>query len=296
MIFKGNAISINHMDFAHDCSSRNRDIAEETLWRSQFVEGEIPLSEDISTDYIEEMKSKGYVGLYLPDEDDADYSYYNHIVTMSQGDKEEMLKKAKAGSYYNGWRPYCLKCDFGGRMEERNYGFQCPKCGNTIGWNLHYIRIPEFKRTSKPNKDIQQFLAGIVAFTGYDIDAEIDRMATNNRKNKKEKPSQSVDEKISKLNAAEAKRLRKKNKTVSPKLDYQKYSFTLDEVLMFAYNKGENKIYSLSGSYCGEYCVWPDGNFCLKEDIEEYSWKSDDYVIIKVIEENPHSENCLELQ
>ena len=26
-------------------------------------------------------------------------------------------------------------------------------------------------------------------------------------------------------------------------------------------------------------CVWPDGTMCDLEDIEEYSWMSDDYAI-----------------
>jgi hypothetical protein len=29
-------------------------------------------------------------------------------------------------------------------------------------------------------------------------------------------------------------------------------------------------------------CVWPDGDWCHKTSLEEYSWKSDDYSIIHV--------------
>ena len=32
------------------------------------------------------------------------------------------------------------------------------------------------------------------------------------------------------------------------------------------------------------FCVWPDGDWCRFEDIQEYSWKSDDY---RLQEEHP---------
>ena len=32
-------------------------------------------------------------------------------------------------------------------------------------------------------------------------------------------------------------------------------------------------------------CAWPDGTWCLKEDIEEYTHMSDDYFIVSVPEE-----------
>ena len=35
------------------------------------------------------------------------------------------------------------------------------------------------------------------------------------------------------------------------------------------------------------YCVWPDGTYCLKEDLAEYSWKSDDYEILTDAEYDP---------
>jgi len=31
-------------------------------------------------------------------------------------------------------------------------------------------------------------------------------------------------------------------------------------------------------------CVWPDGTWCHWDDIEEYSWKSDDYDLIQISE------------
>lgn len=27
--------------------------------------------------------------------------------------------------------------------------------------------------------------------------------------------------------------------------------------------------------------LWPDGDWCLLEDLEDYSWKSDDYEVLK---------------
>lgn len=32
-------------------------------------------------------------------------------------------------------------------------------------------------------------------------------------------------------------------------------------------------------------CVWPDETWCFQDDIEEYSWKSDDYIIYHVPDE-----------
>jgi len=31
-----------------------------------------------------------------------------------------------------------------------------------------------------------------------------------------------------------------------------------------------------------EICVWADGTWCFKEDIEQYSWMSDDYAILRI--------------
>lgn len=36
------------------------------------------------------------------------------------------------------WTPYCLKASCG-RMEKRDYGFECPKCKNKVGNNMHKI-------------------------------------------------------------------------------------------------------------------------------------------------------------
>lgn len=28
--------------------------------------------------------------------------------------------------------------------------------------------------------------------------------------------------------------------------------------------------------------VWPDGTWCYREDLEQYSWMSDDYIVLPV--------------
>lgn len=63
----------------------------------------------------------------------------NHTA-LSDSERLEMLKKAKGGTWYDGWHPYCGMCSYNGRMIGRDYGFQCPKCGNMIGWNLMRLK------------------------------------------------------------------------------------------------------------------------------------------------------------
>ena len=29
-----------------------------------------------------------------------------------------------------------------------------------------------------------------------------------------------------------------------------------------------------------DFCVWPDGTWCLRRDLAEYTWLSDDYLVI----------------
>ena len=59
---------------------------------------------------------------------------------LSSEQKLETLKLAKGGTWYDGWKPYCLMCSYGGRMDERKFGFQCPKCKNMIGWDLTRLK------------------------------------------------------------------------------------------------------------------------------------------------------------
>lgn len=48
----------------------------------------------------------------------------------------EILKEAKPGTWYDGWKPYCLKCSTYNRMIEMPYGFRCVACCNMIGFDL----------------------------------------------------------------------------------------------------------------------------------------------------------------
>jgi len=50
--------------------------------------------------------------------------------------KEQMLKNAKPGTWYDDWKPYCMMCETFKRMEQHDYGFKCTCCGNMIGWDL----------------------------------------------------------------------------------------------------------------------------------------------------------------
>lgn len=54
-------------------------------------------------------------------------------------EQKEIVKKAKAGTWYEGWTPYCLKCSTTERMVEFQHGFRCVACNNHINWDLtHY--------------------------------------------------------------------------------------------------------------------------------------------------------------
>lgn len=59
---------------------------------------------------------------------------------LSEEEKLSRLKKAKGGTWYDGWRPYCLNCSTSERMVATNYGFKCLCCGNLIGFNLTRLK------------------------------------------------------------------------------------------------------------------------------------------------------------
>ena len=56
--------------------------------------------------------------------------------------KLALLKEAKGGTWYDGWRPFCVQtvvpCS-SPRMISMPYGFRCPDCGNMIGWNCERL-------------------------------------------------------------------------------------------------------------------------------------------------------------
>lgn len=59
---------------------------------------------------------------------------------LSPEEKVAQLKVAKGGTWYDGWRPYCMafpssKQCTSPRMKQEKYGFRCPDCGNMIGWD-----------------------------------------------------------------------------------------------------------------------------------------------------------------
>jgi hypothetical protein len=55
---------------------------------------------------------------------------------LSNDEKLKRIKEAKGGTWYDGWKPYCLVCSTMSRMVEQTYGFKCNHCGNVIGFNL----------------------------------------------------------------------------------------------------------------------------------------------------------------
>ena len=56
--------------------------------------------------------------------------------TLGPQERLEILMDAKGGTWYNGWKPFCLNCSCSQRMEQTSFGFKCPKCKNLIGWDL----------------------------------------------------------------------------------------------------------------------------------------------------------------
>jgi len=58
--------------------------------------------------------------------------------SRTEDEKLSLLKEAKMGTWYDGWKPYCVsdKCKRMPRMDRKAHGFTCPACGNIIGWNL----------------------------------------------------------------------------------------------------------------------------------------------------------------
>lgn len=65
-------------------------------------------------------------------------SYYK---SLSIDKQLKMLKEAKGGTWYDGWKPYCLRCRGLIRMDSKEYGFRCSRCTNQIGFDL--IRLLE---------------------------------------------------------------------------------------------------------------------------------------------------------
>ncbi len=61
-------------------------------------------------------------------------------INLTAEEKLCQLKEAKGCTWYDGWKPYCLMCNYSGRMDSREYGFQCPKCKNMVGFDLTRLK------------------------------------------------------------------------------------------------------------------------------------------------------------
>jgi hypothetical protein len=69
---------------------------------------------------------------------------------LSSNEKLVMLKEAKSGTWYDGWKPYCMMCSTMQRMAEKNYGFECTKCKNMIGFDLTRLAESPLNKTGDP--------------------------------------------------------------------------------------------------------------------------------------------------
>lgn len=52
----------------------------------------------------------------------------------------EQAEKYYAKQSYPNWKPYCGKCRTTLRMQNKDYGWQCPSCLNKIDFNLMHLR------------------------------------------------------------------------------------------------------------------------------------------------------------
>lgn len=64
---------------------------------------------------------------------------YNEALPVEEQDR--IIKESKGGTWYDGWRPYCLTCSTNQRMERKSYGHRCNSCGNMTGF--HGYRLQE---------------------------------------------------------------------------------------------------------------------------------------------------------
>lgn len=63
-------------------------------------------------------------------------------LNLSEEEKLKRLKRDKGRTLYDGQKPYCGMYSYRGRMNSMPYGFECPSCGNMIGFNL----LPDQKK------------------------------------------------------------------------------------------------------------------------------------------------------
>ena len=65
--------------------------------------------------------------------------------------KVAMLRQAKPGTWYEGWKPYCCMCNSMARMQQHDYGFRCGNCNNLIGWDLTRLVESPLNKGLNPN-------------------------------------------------------------------------------------------------------------------------------------------------
>ena len=70
-------------------------------------------------------------------------------LNLSENEKLERLKKAKGGTWYDGWRAYRMMCSSSDRMVSTNYGFKCLSCGNIVGFNLTRLAESPLNKITK---------------------------------------------------------------------------------------------------------------------------------------------------
>ena len=72
--------------------------------------------------------------------------------SLSPEEKLRRRKEAKGGTWYDdNYTPYCMCCKQMPRMISRDYGFECPNCGNMIGHNMNRLaesplNNPEYRK------------------------------------------------------------------------------------------------------------------------------------------------------
>lgn len=102
---------------------------------------------------------------------------------LPEEEKATMLRQAKLGTWYDGWKPYCgqvqARCSMP-RMTQEHYGFRCPECGNMIAWDLTRLAESPLNRKKEASNQqqgmIHPYPAPIAMVSGTDSSSE--RIAT----------------------------------------------------------------------------------------------------------------------
>lgn len=76
----------------------------------------------------------------IPQYDIEQLETFNNNIELPEHIKHARLESAKGGTWYDGWKPFCMTCSTNERMTLQPYGFKCSSCGNMIGWNLTRLK------------------------------------------------------------------------------------------------------------------------------------------------------------